>query len=89
MRQQLERVEGGEVEVEHDGRRRLVVQQAQRARVAEADADVVGGTERPGELVEELRVVVDDRQGLFGCAGHSDLPPGQRQSSVSAGRREA
>ncbi len=43
--QKLERVEAHEVEVEHDGRRWLLLQQAHGARVAEAGADVVAGPE--------------------------------------------
>ena len=83
--QQLEGVEGGEVEVEHDGRGQLVVQQAHRARIAEADAHAVGGAERPGELVEAARVSSSMIARVFlGVLG----TPTSRRVSVSLAYRQ-
>ena len=68
--EELEGVEGDEVEVEDDGRRRVLLQQPEGAGVAETGRDAVADAERGGEFRQQLGVVVDHRQGLRGQRRH-------------------
>jgi hypothetical protein len=83
--QELEPVEGGEVKVEDDGGRRSLAEHFERPRVAEIDCDGVRTGEVARELVAQIGVVVDDRQGVLGSTRHSDLPRGRKTSLAHSG----
>ena len=76
--QQFVGVEGDQVEVEDDRRRRVVLQHPHGARIAQAGGDVVA---RPERLASSLSSSVSSSmiaRVLVDACRHRDLPPGLR-----------